>query len=175
MRVPVKVSMFRCLPTVLVGCLLLPTAGTLHAADDYSEMYSYVSGGWHHWSSDDSDADGAKVRFGQQLTPFIGVEGHLGLGGKDSDTDTSLERLFGIYGKFILPLELISPYIKLGVTSASVEKEDESTSDFDFSYGIGTEINISPKFFIDLEYMVYLDSTKLELDGFTLGVGYKLP
>ncbi len=168
--------MFRWLPTTaLVGCLLLPTAGTLHAADDYNEIYSYVSGGLHHWSSSESSADGLKIRFGQQISTFVGLEGHFAIGGEDSKTSESLDRLFGVYGKFILPLDNFGPYVKLGMTSASVKTAEESKSEFEMSYGIGTEININPRFFIDLEYMVYLDTTKLELDGFTLGVGYKIP
>lgn len=168
--------MFRWLPAVLVGCLLLPTTGKLYAYDEYSDIYSYVSGGLHHWTSDDSSADGLKLRFGQQLTPFIGAEVQFAIGGEDSSTEVSLDRLFGIYGKFVLPLDTINPYIKLGMTSASMKIADgESTSDFEMSYGLGAEINVTPRFFVDLEYMVYLDTAKLELDGFTLGIGYKLP
>lgn len=167
--------MFRWLPAVLIGCLFLPITGKLYAYDDYSEIYGYVSGGLHHWSSDDSSAEGLKLRFGQQLTPFIGAEVQFALGGEDSDTETSLERLFGIYGKFGLPLGAFTPYAKLGMTSASIKEAEETTNDFEMSYGLGAEMNITSRFFFDLEYMVYLDTAKLELDGFTLGIGYKLP
>lgn len=167
--------MFRWLPAVLVGCLLLPTAGKVYAYDDYSEIHSYISGGLHHWSSDDSSAEGLKLRFGQQLTPFIGAEVHFALGGEDSKTEASLDRLFGIYAKFVLPLDAFNPYAKLGMTSASIKTADETASDFEMSYGVGAELNITSRFYIDLEYMSYLDTAKLELSGFTLGLGYKLP
>lgn len=167
--------MFRWLPAVLVGCLLLPTTGKLYAYDDYSEIHGYISGGLHHWSSEDSSADGLKIRFGQQFTPFIAAEAHFAIGGEDSATQVSLDRLFGIYGKFVLPLDMFNPYAKLGMTSASVKQDDESKSDFEMSYGVGTEINVTSRFFVDMEYMVYLDTAELELDGFTLGIGYKLP
>ncbi|NLW05339.1 MAG: porin family protein [Pseudomonadaceae bacterium] len=154
---------------------MLPSTGKLHASDDYSQIYSYVSGGLHHWSSQDSSADGLKVRLGQQLNTFVGVETHLAFGGKDSETKVSLDRLFGLYGKFALPLGPLSPYAKLGVTSASLKEEEGKKSEFEMSYGVGTEINFTSRFYADLEYMVYLDTEKLELDGFTLGIGYKLP
>lgn len=167
--------MFRWLPAILVGCLLLPTTGKLYAYDDYSEIYSYVSGGLHHWTSEDSSADGLKIRFGQQLTPFIAAEVHFALGGEDTKTEASLDRLFGIYGKFGLPLSNFTPYAKLGMTSASIKEAEETTSEFEMSYGVGAELNITSRFFVDLEYMSYLSTTKLELDAFTLGIGYKLP
>lgn len=166
--------MFRWLPVVLVGCLLLPNAGKLHAYDDYDEIYSYVSGGLHHWSSGDSSAEGLKIRFGQQLNTFVGAEVHFALGGEDSTTEVSLDRLFGIYGKFGLPLGSITPYAKLGMTSASVKEAEETSSEFEMSYGVGTEFSVTPRFFIDLEFMTYLSTAELELDGFTLGIGYKL-
>lgn len=167
--------MFRWLPAVLVGCLFLPTTSKLYAYDNYDAMYSYVSGGLHHWTSDDSSAEGLKLRVGQQLNAFIAAEAHFALGGEDSDTDVSLEHLFGIYGKFVLPLNAFNPYAKLGVTSAKLEAEGVSNSEFEMSYGLGAELNLTPRFYVDLEYMVYLDTTELELDGFTLGIGYKLP
>lgn len=167
--------MSRWLPAVLVGCLFLSTTSKLYAYDDYSAVHSYISGGLHHWSSADSSADGLKVRFGQQLTPFIGAEAHFAIGGKDSTTDASLERLFGLYGKFLLPLSVFNPYAKLGVTSASLEVADASTNEFEMSYGVGAEFNVTSRFYADLEYMVYLDTEKLELDGFTFSIGYKLP
>lgn len=167
--------MVRWLPTALVGCLLFPAVGQLYAADDYSEIHSYVSGGLHHWSSDDSSADGLKIRFGQQLNTFVGIEGHFAIGGEDSATGISLDRLFGVYGKFILPLDMFSPYAKLGMASASLKAPEGSQSEFEMGYGIGTEIKINPRFYVDLEYMVYLDTADMQLDGFTLGIGYKLP
>ena len=106
--------MFRWVPAVLVGCLLIPATGKLYASDDYSQIHSYIGGGLHHWSSQNSSANGVKVHFGQQLNSFVSAEAHAGTGGKDSATDVSLDRLFGLYGKFALPLELISPYVKLG-------------------------------------------------------------
>jgi len=167
--------MFRWLPAILVGCLLLPNAGKLHAYDDYDEIYSYVSGGLHHWSSDDSSAEGLKIRFGQQLNTFVGAEVNFAVWGEDSATQTSLDRLFGLYGKFVLPLDMFNPYAKLGMTSVSLKTEEETNSEFEISYGLGAEINVTSSFFIDLEYMVYSDTEELELDAFTLGIGYKLP
>ncbi|GLR62999.1 outer membrane beta-barrel protein [Marinospirillum insulare] len=167
--------MFRWLPAVLVGCLLLPNAGQIYAYDDYSEIHGYVSGGLHHWTSDDSSAEGLKIRFGQQLTSFIGAEAQFAIGGEDSETEVSLDRLFGIYGKFGLPLGMFTPYAKLGMTSASLKAADESTSEFEMSYGVGSEFNLTSRFYVDLEYMVYLDTADLELEGFTFGIGYKLP
>lgn len=165
--------MLRWIPAVLLSCLLLPAA-TLHAYDNYDDIHSYVSGGLHHWSSNNSSAEGLKIRFGQQLNTFAGVEAHFAIGGEDSETDTSLDRLFGLYGKFIMPLDLFSPYVKLGGTYASLSVADASTSEFELSYGLGAEFKITPRFYLDLEYMVYQDTAAMQLEGFTLSVGYKL-
>ncbi|MBE0506784.1 MAG: porin family protein [Marinospirillum sp.] len=166
--------MLRWIPAVLLSCLLLP-ATTLQAYDKYDDIYSYVSGGLHHWSSNDSSAQGLKVRFGQQLSTFVGAELHFAVGGEDAETETSLDRLFGLYGKFIMPLDFFSPYAKLGGTSASLSTAGENSSEFEISYGLGAEISVTPRFYVDLEYMVYLDTAAMQLEGFTLGVGYKLP
>ncbi|SFX24217.1 outer membrane beta-barrel protein [Marinospirillum alkaliphilum] len=166
--------MLRWLPAVLLGWLVVPLA-SLYAYDDYDAIHSYVSGGLHHWSSEDSSAQGLKIRFGQQLNAFVGAEMHFAIGGEDPDTETSLDRLFGLYAKFILPLDSFSPYVKLGGTSASLSTAGESSSDFEMSYGLGAEFNITDRFFVDLEYMVYLETATLELEGFTLGIGYRLP
>jgi opacity protein-like surface antigen len=166
--------MLRWIPAVLLSCLLLP-AMSLHAYDNYDDIHSYVSGGLHHWSSNNSSAYGLKLNAGQQLNTFFAAEAQFAIGGKDTDTDTSLDRLFGLYGKFILPLDLFSPYAKLGVTSASLTTGDTSTREFELSYGLGAEFNITSRFYVDMEYMVYLDVAAMQLEGFTLGVGYKLP
>lgn len=166
--------MLRWIPAFLLSCLLLP-ATTLHAYDNYDDIYSYVSGGLHHWSSNDSSAQGLKIRFGQQLSTFVGAEVHFAIGGEDAETETSLDRLFGLYGKFIMPLDFFSPYAKLGGTSASMTTEDDTSSEFEISYGLGVEFTVTPRFYVDLEYMVYLDTAAMQLEGFTLGVGYKLP
>lgn len=166
--------MLRWISAVLLSGLLLPFS-SVYAYDNYDEIYSYVSGGLHQWNSDEASAEGLKIRFGQQLSTFVGAEVHFAVGGEDAEAEASLDRLFGLYGKFILPLDFFSPYAKLGATSASMTVAEESSSEFEISYGLGTEISVTPRFYVDLEYMVYLETAAMQLDGFTLGVGYKLP
>lgn len=163
----------RRLLTSLVLMLFLSTPALAYY-DDYSDMYTYFKGGIHFWDSDDVNETGLKLGVGQQLGTFLGVEAQFGMGGEDKDTKTKLERLFGLYGKANLPLGAFNPYAKLGFTSASMEYEEGSNSEFEFSYGIGVEVSATPNVFVDLEYMVYMDTDDLELNAFTLSVGYKL-
>lgn len=152
--------------------LLLSTPAV--AYDDYEDIYGYFKGGIHHWKAADINAEGLKLAFGQQLTPFAGVEAHLAMGGEDKESSTKLDRLFGLYGKFNLPLGYFNPYAKLGFTSASLTEADATASEFEMSLGVGVELSITDKVFFDFEYMSYLDTAELELDAFTLSLGYKL-
>lgn len=162
----------RKLLTSLVLMLFLSTPAL--AYDDYSDIYTYFKGGIHFWDSDNINETGLKLAVGQQLGTFMGVEAHFAMGGEDSDTKTKLEHLFGLYGKANLPLAAFNPYAKLGFTSASMKYADSSSSEFEFSYGLGVEVSATPNVFVDLEYMVYMDTSDLELNAFTLSVGYKL-
>lgn len=154
--------------------LLVFFSSSALAHDNYDDIYSYFKGGLHHWEAGDISEDGLKLAFGQQLTSFAGVEAHFAIGGEDKETETKLDRLFGLYGKFNLPLEYLNPYVKLGFTSASLKEADSSVSEFEMSYGVGIELNVNKNVFFDLEYMSYLDTSELELTAFTLSVGYKL-
>jgi len=156
---------------MLVGCL--PFTAVQAFYDEYDDAYSYVSGGLHFWDSDDASAEGLKVRFGQQLNTFVGAEMQLAFGGEDSDADVSLERLFGLYATFSLPLDAFKPYAKLGLNSATLDVGGENNSEFEVGYGLGVAFDVTDQVFVDLEYMVYLETAELELEGFTLGVGYK--
>ncbi|MFK7159807.1 porin family protein [Marinospirillum sp. MEB164] len=167
------------MPSWLLRCalcslLLLPTTGSALNYDQYDDLYAYFSGGLHSWSEEVSDAsaEGLKVRFGQQLTSFVAVEAHLAFGG--SDEDVSLDRLFGLYAQFGLPLNYFTPYAKVGMTSVSLSDGDNTRSDFEFGYGVGAELNITRQFFIDLEYMRYLETDDVDMDAFTLSLGYRL-
>lgn len=167
--------MSRWLITLLIGGLFIVPSATVYAQDDYSSIYSYVGGGLHHWSTNNSSAEGLKLRFGQSLSPFLGAEVQLAIGGEDSETEVSLERMFGLYGKFSLPLDALSFYAKLGLTSAAIEVAAETETEFEIGYGLGVEVNLNKRFYLDFEYMSYLDTATMELEGFTFGLGYKLP
>lgn len=166
--------MQRWLPVAIL-CGLLPLTAVQAAYDDYDDIHTYVSGGLHHWTAGDSSAEGLKFRLGQQLSTFVAAEVHFAAGGEDTDSETSLERLFGLYGRFSLPLDRFTPYFKLGIASASLSVAGDTSSEFEMGYGLGAEFSVSERFFIDLEYMKYMETTALELDGFTLGIGYRLP
>lgn len=153
---------------------LLLFSGSALAHDNYDDIFAYFKGGLHHWKSGDISEEGLKLAFGQQLTPFVSAEGHFALGGEDKESETRLDRLFGMYARFNLPLDYFNPYAKFGFTSASLKTADSSSSEFEFSYGIGLEISVNERLFFDFEYMSYLDTTELELEAFTLSLGYKL-
>ena len=153
--------------------LLLPGVSAQAFYDEYEDIYSYVSGGLHAWSSDGASAEGLKVRFGQRFNTFVAAEMHFATGGEDSDEEVSLERLFGLYAVFMVPLDAFTPYVKLGLNSATLDDAGESTSEMEVGYGLGVSFDLTDQVFVDLEYMVYLETADMELEAFTLGVGYK--
>lgn len=153
--------------------VLVTTAKVEAASDDYSDIYTYVAGGLHHWSSGDASAEGLKLTFGQQFSPYMAAEVQMGFGGKDDAQDLSLERMFGVYGKFSLPLDKLSIYGKLGLSSVAVKEADTTNDEFEVSYGVGAQMSFNPNFYVDLEYMSYVDTGTLEMDGFTFSLGYK--
>ncbi len=167
--------MFRTPTAILLALLLTWPLGLYASTDRYDAIHAYVGGGIHSWNTDDASAQGLKFRVGQQLTTFSGVELQFAMGGEDKDEGVSLERLFGLYGRFTLPLDMFTPYAKIGMTSANMDDDGDSVSEFEISYGLGAEINLTPNFFLDFEYMVYTDTAELSLSGFTLGLGYRLP
>lgn len=141
--------------------------------DEYDDFYTYAGGGLHFWDAAEADAVGLKLRLGQQLGTFVGAEMQFAMGGEDKTTDVSLERLFGFYATFGVPLERLRPYAKLGLNTVSLETAGVSNSEFEVGYGLGVAIDLNPRVFLDLDYMMYLETADVELSGFTLGAGYR--
>ncbi|WP_404417250.1 outer membrane beta-barrel protein [Marinospirillum sp.] len=158
---------------LLTLAFFLPFATAQAFYDEYDDIYSYVSGGLHSWNSGEASAEGLKIRFGQQLSTFVGAEMHFALGGEDAEAEVSLDRLFGLYATFSVPLDSFRPYGKLGLGTASLSEAEETTSELEIGYGLGAAFFLTDQVFVDLEYMVYLETAEMELEGFTLGAGYK--
>ncbi|SFC15194.1 Opacity protein [Marinospirillum celere] len=156
--------------------LLLPLAKAQAFYDEYNDIYTYAGGGLHIWNDGGDSALGFKLRFGQHLNTFVGAEVQLGHGGTN-DNDVGLDWLFGGYARFALPLGHFTPFAKLGLTAASLQVADTSTTDFGLGYGLGVEFDLPRAFYLDIEYMSYMaadaDNVETDLDALTLGVGYK--
>ncbi len=123
------------------------------------------------------------VTLGKVINQNFAVEGRFGTGLTDDDVpngarDVSVDFFLGAYAKGILPL---SPRIGLygiaGVTygdlSAGSGSLRFSSSDADFSYGIGADFVIGATTSINVEWARLFASSDYKLDALSVGLNFR--
>ena len=129
---------------------------------------------------------------GYDFHPFFGVEGLAAWGVSKDDTtvvaggvpvrvEYDLSHIYGIYLKpkynyqnweFFARLGWADTKIKATASSGAFSA-NASGSDSDFSYGLGVNYQINPKWYGGLDYMMYNDKGGARVRGINLAVGYR--
>lgn len=124
---------------------------------------------------DDIENTYGLVRFGGYVTSNIAIDFRYG-DGIDDDTlmgvDFSIDRIFGLYALYHLPLSSsVSIYGLLGYTEADWKAEANGglllEEEDDISYGIGLDLG-----FINIEYVQVLDDSDFEVEVVSIGYTY---
>ena len=139
-----------------------------------------------NYTEDDIDVDlGALyLRGGYQFNEWAALEARIGTGIRN-DTTTYMGTLVhidanDIYGAYFvagIPNDSVFyPYAVAGYTHAELEASllgfSDTSSDSDFSYGVGTDIRISDNVAANVELMRYMDKDGFEMDGLSAGIKY---
>ncbi len=136
--------------------------------------------------SDDASLTAIYGRLGTSFNENFSGELRVGLGmGDDSvefdglDVGVELDSMYGAYVRAGAPVsESFFPYIVFGYTRGEITASvsgfgSASASESDVSFGLGSDISVSQRVSINLEYMNYLDKEGGEISGFSLGVAGK--
>lgn len=177
--------------TLLASALMLVTGTGIAGPEDKSYFgIQYGIGEYSEKNISKNFKPTALIgRFGYYFHPNFSLEGRLGYGLQDDtqflpefgpsglDAKFKLDSIIGVYAVgHISPSEYLSFYGVLGVSrieaTASIpafpaaNSTDEETG---ISYGLGADIFIYKRVTFNIEYMKYLDKTKLDLG--MIGVG----
>ena len=175
---------------LLVSMLIFVTGNAIADATDKSYFgIQYGAGDYSEEGISKDYAPGVFVmRLGRYVKPSFSVEARLG-NGPDGDTHVlpefsgnnvslELDTVLGIYGVGHLVLtESSSIYGLLGVSKVSGTASVQgipalriSESNSSFSYSIGADVDITDSVALNIEYMRYLDKSKMDLDIIALGL-----
>jgi hypothetical protein len=125
----------------------------------------------------------ALFRFGKQFNPFVAIEGRIGTGVSDDESDgfrVDTRAIYGGYLKGMLPLApTFSIYGLAGVSGVDLERNyyKHRSSDSGLSFGAGADWELGGGAALNLEWMRLIDS---ENDGYdytadqlTFGVNWR--
>ncbi|WP_017429423.1 porin family protein [Vreelandella jeotgali] len=114
------------------------------------------------------DSVGLRLNGGMQFNQYFAVEAQAGTGGSDGYAE--LDYLVGAYAKGILP---INNDIRLYGLAGATKVDFDYSSESDFSYGAGAEIDVAPRVALGADYMRYLDESSYTFDAASVGVKYR--
>lgn len=167
---------------LLIAALLcspmVVSAEGLYGGIDYS-MVSLEGGG------DKVKPKALRLRLGNQVSPNLAVEGHLGFGMSDDsyydsffdeNVTVEVDNIFGVYLKGLLPVSPnFSAFALLGYTKGEATfsapgvgsgSEDES----DLSLGLGASLKIGEKSHLNADYIQAIDKDGFEVNTLSFGV-----
>ncbi len=130
-------------------------------------------------SVNDLSLTSISVKFGKTLTEQTSGEVRLGLGVSGSTVpepngshyNVDIESFYGTYLKTGLAIdEATYAYVILGLTEANLDAKKFSSTESDFSFGIGIDLGNRKDIFFNLEYMRYISKNSVELNGFNFGL-----
>ncbi len=136
-------------------------------------VFEYAEDGF-----DDANVAGIFGRLGKQYTDNLAAEVRLGFGlGSDtvSGVDFEMQEFYGAYLKVSAPVgERLDPYLLVGYTQISVEVSalgvsvDDSADDF--SYGVGTDIDLDKDLQGSVEFVRYADKDGAKFTSLSFGL-----
>ncbi|MBY5993324.1 porin family protein [Ferrimonas balearica] len=118
---------------------------------------------------------------GYQFNPYLAVEGRIGLGVSDDETNEDItieiDSYYGLYLTGTLPLsDWVKVYVLLGATDVNLEQDLDSRSDTfgstDVTYGVGLSLLATERLAITIEAVQWLDKGDIDVAGLGLGVRY---
>ena len=184
--------MKKMLVTIGIGLATFASAGA--HADPHSSYYSPSYGNGLYFGAsigelaykeeglDTMHPTIVEARLGQNINPYLAIEGRLG-GGLGSDSTngftTSVQLIYAGYIKGILPFSpIFSGYGLAGIAGAQFHRNypDFDTSATGFSYGVGAELKVAPTTSVTLEWARLTDGTNFgyyfTADQLTLGFNW---
>ena len=167
----------------------LLAAVTLSSLSSLAVAEAYIGGNYAFIDADIVDLGAAVFKAGYQLNEWAAIEARAGFGVTDDstrqfgvDVDVELDNMYGAYFVAGLPNDSVFyPYAIIGYTSAEVEASashqgfsvSESADDSDFSYGLGSNIDINESLAGNIEFMRYMDKDDTTIDAVSVGLTYK--
>ncbi|MBY6187468.1 porin family protein [Marinobacter hydrocarbonoclasticus] len=140
-----------------------------------------VNYGWVDTNFGDANPVALHFLGGYQFNPYIGVEGRIGLGMTDDETDENIhieiDSYYGLYLTGTLPMgDWVKVYALVGVTDLSLEQDLDSRSDTfgssDLTYGIGLSLLATERLAFTIEAVQWLDKGEFDVAGMSLGLRY---
>lgn len=173
--------------SVFAGLLASSYGGIQYASFDTSVTVGGIT------IPEDFSPTGLIGRLGSNINENFSIEGRLGFGLSDDTMTASdgvdtvslsveLDTLIGVYGVgHIMLNESSSVYGLIGFTkvdgtvsgSISGSQSGSASSSEDesgLSYGLGADIGVGKNLALNIEYIQYLDESKLDLSAIALGV-----
>lgn len=147
---------------------------------------NYIGGNISAVKADFENASDAKLvalygRLGTEFSENFSGEVRLGTGIDDDKVNgvkVDLDHFYGAYVRGGIPVtENFFPYAVVGITRAELKYKgfgrSEKDSGSDISFGVGTDINLTPELSLNVEYMNYYDKHDVAIDGFAVGATYR--
>lgn len=148
---------------------------------DYVQA-TYAESGW------DVSPTAARLRFGSDLSKYLGLEAHVTLGTGDDEYKTttnsfaiSLDSAYTAAAVARLPLGSARLYAYAGYSyiQMTVDSQlpgfDVEGNDDGLSYGGGIAVPVWKGWQLGAEYSMLIDKETHTLDGIAIGVRHKLP
>jgi opacity protein-like surface antigen len=158
------------------------TANTAFAQGGYGAL-SYFD-----WSVDQSglskiESETVRATGGYLFNEHFGIEGHVATGGRDDltfageDAEAELNKVFGVFAKFNLPLlnDWVNVYGLAGYGYGRVDILAETTtatvSENGFAWGVGADVALIPgRLYLTADHIDYLSRTGLDGSATSLGL-----
>lgn len=172
-------------------------ASSLVCADEHKSSNFYVEAGYTFFNYQEKEAGVDKdlglgvVKFGYNAHENLAIEVMAGTGVSDIKESGCYEdycgyakikadSVFGIYAKPKIKLGDAELFARLGYShtelkaKASINGESfsEKFKEGDFSFGAGVSYSLTKQWYVQADYMRYLDKKGIELSGPTISVGF---
>lgn len=161
---------------------------TFAAAHAQQGLYVGVNLGQAEYDEDgfpSAEPTAISFKVGNQFNKNFAVEARLGTGLSDDDVsisgqrfDVEVDNFYGVYAKGIVPLSgVFSLYGLVGYTHGEITGSGRgisaSSSDSDFSYGIGADFAVSKTLSVNFEWARLFEGDNYKVNALSAGVAYK--
>ncbi len=172
------------LPALLLALTSLPTAAQWRLERDLGGQW--FTGAHLGYAEVETDAGSVNPLVlhalgGYHFNRFFAVEGRIGVGLNDKETDdgvrTKIRSYYGLYLRGQVPLSRwVHLYALAGALNMSMEWGDQPLqardSATDFSYAFGLDLLASEHFTVQIEAIRWIDKGDFDVTGVNLGIRY---